>query len=65
LILVSADRAKDFPRKPVYLIGTGESVETAMVAPLVIPAKEPQGFHRLPWPPACAGVTYHVPAVAA
>ena len=28
LILVSAERAKDFPQKPVYLLGTGESVET-------------------------------------
>src|SRR5262249_6232109 len=32
LILVAADRAKDFPRKPVYLLGTGESVETPMVS---------------------------------
>ncbi len=32
LILVAAERAKDFPRKPVYLIGTGESVETPMVS---------------------------------
>jgi hypothetical protein len=47
LILVSAERARDFPqslplaanRGPVYLIGTGESVETPMVASLVIPAK--------------------------
>jgi acetyl-CoA acetyltransferase len=28
LILVAAERAKDFPQKPVYLLGTGESVET-------------------------------------
>ena len=28
LILVSKERAKDFPTKPVYLLGTGESVET-------------------------------------
>jgi len=27
LILTSAERAKDFPRKPVYVLGTGESVE--------------------------------------
>jgi hypothetical protein len=27
-ILVSAERARDFPQKPVYLLGTGESVET-------------------------------------
>ena len=32
LILTSADRAKDFPTKPVYIIGTGESVETPMVS---------------------------------
>lgn len=32
LILTSADRAKDFPRKPVYVMGTGESVETPMVS---------------------------------
>ena len=32
LILTSADRAKDFPRKPVYILGTGESVETPMVS---------------------------------
>ena len=32
LILASADRAKDFPQKPVYLLGTGESVETPMVS---------------------------------
>src|SRR5437764_12642942 len=32
LILTRADRAKDFPTKPVYLLGTGESVETPMVS---------------------------------
>jgi acetyl-CoA acetyltransferase len=32
LILASAERAKDFPRKPVYVLGTGESVETPMVS---------------------------------
>ncbi|HVA81998.1 MAG TPA: hypothetical protein VNF29_13805 [Candidatus Binataceae bacterium] len=32
LILTSAERAKDFPRKPIYLLGTGESVETPMVS---------------------------------
>jgi acetyl-CoA acetyltransferase len=32
LILTSADRAKDFPQKPVYVLGTGESVETPMVS---------------------------------
>jgi acetyl-CoA acetyltransferase len=32
LILTSAERAKDFPRRPVYVIGTGESVETPLVS---------------------------------
>lgn len=32
LILTSADRAKDFPNKPVFVLGTGESVETPMVS---------------------------------
>lgn len=32
LILTSADRAKDFPQKPVYILGTGESTETPMVS---------------------------------
>ena len=32
LILTSADRAKDFPTKPVYILGTGESAETPMVS---------------------------------
>ena len=32
LILTSADRAKDFPTKPVYILGTGESVESTMVS---------------------------------
>ena len=32
LILTSADRAKDFPQRPVYILGTGESVETPMVS---------------------------------
>jgi len=32
LILVSGERAADFPQKPVYVIGTGESVETPMVS---------------------------------
>jgi acetyl-CoA acetyltransferase len=31
LVLTSADRAKDFDR-PVYIVGTGESVETPMVS---------------------------------
>jgi len=32
LVLVSAERARDFPRKPVYVLGTGESVETPLVS---------------------------------
>lgn len=32
LILTSAERAKDFPRPPVYVVGSGESVETPMVS---------------------------------
>jgi hypothetical protein len=31
LILVSAERAFDFPPRLVYLLGTGESVETPVV----------------------------------
>jgi len=32
LILTSAERARDFPQKPVYILGGGESVETPMVS---------------------------------
>jgi acetyl-CoA acetyltransferase len=32
LILTSAERARDLRRKPVYILGTGESVETPMVS---------------------------------
>jgi acetyl-CoA acetyltransferase len=32
LVLTSADRAKDLPQNPVYIIGTGESVETPMIS---------------------------------
>jgi acetyl-CoA acetyltransferase len=32
LILTRADRAKDFPTKPVYILGTGEGVDTPMVS---------------------------------
>ena len=32
LIMTSADRAKDFPTKPVYILGTGESVETPIIS---------------------------------
>jgi len=32
LILTAGERAADFPQKPVYVLGTGESVETPMVS---------------------------------
>lgn len=32
LILTTADRAGDFPQPPVYILGSGESVETPMVS---------------------------------
>jgi acetyl-CoA acetyltransferase len=32
LILTSAERARDFPTKPVYIMGTGESVECPMIS---------------------------------
>src|ERR1700761_1860309 len=32
LILTSAERAKDFPQKPVYVLGTGESSETPIIS---------------------------------
>ena len=32
LILTNAERAADFPNKPVYILGSGESVETPMVS---------------------------------
>ncbi len=32
LILTSADRAADFPQKPVYIMGTGESIESPLTA---------------------------------
>ena len=32
LIITRADRAGDFPTKPVYIMGTGESVETPIVS---------------------------------
>jgi hypothetical protein len=61
LILVAAERARDFPQKAVYLLGTGESVETPMVSPLRHSCEsrnpEPQSFQRSPWTPAFVGVT--------
>ncbi|MCI0439299.1 MAG: thiolase [Chloroflexi bacterium] len=32
LILTSAERADDFPKRPVYIMGTGEAVETPIVS---------------------------------
>lgn len=32
LVLTSAERAQDFPARPVYVLGTGESVETPMIS---------------------------------
>ena len=32
LVITSAERAKDFPKKPVYVMGTGESVETPVIS---------------------------------
>jgi len=32
LIMTSAERAKDFPNKPVYIRGTGESAETPLIS---------------------------------
>jgi acetyl-CoA acetyltransferase len=32
LILTSSERASDFPTRPVYILGSGESVETPMVS---------------------------------
>ncbi len=32
LILTSAERARDLPQKPVYILGTGESVESPLTA---------------------------------
>ncbi len=32
LILTRAERARDFPQPPVYIIGTGESTETPMIS---------------------------------
>ena len=35
LILTKSERAKDFPQKPVYVLGTGESVETPMISQMI------------------------------
>jgi len=67
LILVTAQRARDFPqslplaanRGPVYLLGTVENVETPMVTSSVIPAKagiqDRKGFSGPRGPPLSRG----------
>jgi acetyl-CoA acetyltransferase len=35
LVVVSAERAKDFPKKPVYVLGTGESSEHSMISQMI------------------------------
>jgi acetyl-CoA acetyltransferase len=35
LIITSADRAADFPKPPVHVIGTGESSETPMISQMI------------------------------
>jgi acetyl-CoA acetyltransferase len=35
LIVTSADRAKDFPKPPVHVLGTGEASETPMISQMV------------------------------
>ena len=35
LVITSADRAGDFPKPPVYVLGTGESSETPMISQMV------------------------------
>src|SRR5262249_10907135 len=32
LIMTSADRARDFPTRPVYILGTGESTESPIIS---------------------------------
>src|SRR5262245_25658844 len=55
LILVSAERFKDFPTKLVYVLGTGESVEAPMVSPTRHSCESrnplPQNFGGRPGPP--------------
>ncbi|HEY3906864.1 MAG TPA: thiolase [Streptosporangiaceae bacterium] len=35
LVVTSADRARDFPQPPVYVLGAGESLETPLVSQMV------------------------------
>ena len=53
LIPVSAGRARDFPQKPLYLLGPGESGETPTVSQMAdfillarLPRRRPQGLCR-------------------
>jgi hypothetical protein len=50
LILTAADRAKDFTKKPVYIIGTGESVETPMVSQMEPSTPHAPSMSLVPWP---------------
>jgi acetyl-CoA acetyltransferase len=45
LVVTSADRAGDFPKPPVYVLGTGESSETPMISQM-IDFTESQMFRR-------------------
>ena len=59
LIIVAAERARDFPQKPVYLLGTGEGVETPMVSQMA-DFTSPRAF-RVAGPKAFseAGITHN------
>ncbi|MEX0751162.1 MAG: acetyl-CoA acetyltransferase [Dehalococcoidia bacterium] len=35
LVVVAAERAKDFPKKPAYVLGTGESSEHSMISQMI------------------------------
>ena len=50
LILTSAERAKDFPKKPVYILGTGESVETPMVSQMETSTPRAPSASPARWP---------------
>jgi acetyl-CoA acetyltransferase len=45
LVVTSADRAADFPKPPVHVLGTGEASETPMISQM-IDFTESQMFHR-------------------
>jgi acetyl-CoA acetyltransferase len=47
LILTAAERAKDFPQKPVYVLGTGEASETRLTGLAEVPdLLRPEGPRR-------------------